>query len=107
MPGGARVRVRPLRGNVFNYMNSVAIVEKPEGEVYLVALMSNVLRVNSAVEHQTLATYLDRILIRNLVLQKLLDDRQQIPQDLLAVSVFDESYENVFAIALFPYEYGI
>ena len=52
------------RGNVFNYMNSVAIVEKPEGEVYLVALMSNVLRVNSAVEHQTLATYLDRILIR-------------------------------------------
>jgi len=52
------------RGNVFNYMNSVAIVEKPEGEVYLVALMSNVLRVNSAVEHQTLATYLDRLLTR-------------------------------------------
>ncbi len=52
------------RGNVFNYMNSVAIVEKPEGAVYLVALMSNVLRLNSAVEHQTLATYLDRILTR-------------------------------------------
>ena len=50
------------RGNVFNYMNSVAIVEKPDGDVYLVALMSNVLRVNSAVEHQTLATFLDRIL---------------------------------------------
>ena len=50
------------RGNVFNYMNSVAIVEKPGGDVYLVALMSNVLRVNSAVEHQTLATFLDRIL---------------------------------------------
>ena len=52
------------RGNVFNYMNSVAIVEKPSGEVYLVALMSNVLRVNSAVEHQTLATFLDRIIIQ-------------------------------------------
>ena len=46
-------------GNVFNYMNSVAIVEKPEGRVYMVALMSNVLKVNSAVEHQTLATYID------------------------------------------------
>ncbi|MFQ5511431.1 MAG: serine hydrolase [Candidatus Krumholzibacteriia bacterium] len=52
------------RGNVDNYMNSVAIVEKPDGRVYLVALMSNVLRVNSAVEHQTLATYIDRILAR-------------------------------------------
>jgi hypothetical protein len=50
------------RGNVYNYMNSVAIVESPDGRVYLVALMSNVLRVNSAVEHQTLATYIDRIL---------------------------------------------
>jgi len=50
------------RGNVVNYMNSVAIVEKPEGQVYLVALMSNVLKINSAVEHQTLATYIDRIL---------------------------------------------
>ncbi len=52
------------RGNVDNYMNSVAIVEKPDGRVYLVALMSNVLKVNSAVEHQTLATYIDRILAR-------------------------------------------
>lgn len=50
------------KGNRLNYMNSVAIVEKPEGEVYLVALMSNVLKVNSAVEHQTLATYIDRML---------------------------------------------
>jgi len=50
------------RGNVVNYMNSVAIVEKPEGQVYLVALMSNLLKINSAVEHQTLATYIDRML---------------------------------------------
>ena len=49
-------------GNVDNYMNSVAIVEHPDGSKYLVALMSNVLRKNSAVEHQTLATYFDRIL---------------------------------------------
>ncbi|MCK5366254.1 MAG: hypothetical protein KAR22_24925, partial [Gammaproteobacteria bacterium] len=53
------------KGNVDNYMNSVAIVEQPDGRIYLVALMSNVLRINSAVEHQTLATYIDRILSRN------------------------------------------
>ncbi|MEE9271437.1 MAG: serine hydrolase [Candidatus Krumholzibacteria bacterium] len=52
------------QGNVDNYMNSVAIVEKPDGRLYLVALMSNVLKINSAVEHQTLATYIDRILAR-------------------------------------------
>lgn len=49
------------RGNVYNYMNSVAIVEPPDGRVYLVALTSNVLRVNSAVEHQTLATLIERL----------------------------------------------
>jgi len=49
-------------GNAENVMNSVAIIEHPEGRVYLVALMSNVLRKNSAVEHQTLGTYIDRIL---------------------------------------------
>ena len=41
-------------------MNSVAIVEQPDGRCYMVVLMSNVLKVNSAVEHQTLATYIDR-----------------------------------------------
>ncbi|MGW8323273.1 MAG: hypothetical protein ACWGSD_17120 [Thermodesulfobacteriota bacterium] len=51
-------------GNVENYMNSVAIVEHPDGRTYLVALMSNVLRKNSAVEHQSLATYIDRILAK-------------------------------------------
>ena len=51
-------------GNVENYMNSIAIVECPDGRVYCVALMSNVLRKNSAVEHQTLATYIDRILAK-------------------------------------------
>lgn len=49
-------------GNVENYMNSVAIIEKPGDRVYLVSLMSNVLKKNSAVEHQSLATFIDRAL---------------------------------------------
>lgn len=49
-------------GNVDNYMNSTVIVEHADGRTYLVALMSNVLRKNSAVEHQTLATFIDKIL---------------------------------------------
>ncbi len=48
-------------GNVENYMNSVAIVEHPDGTVYMVALMSNVLRKNSNIDHQTLATGIDDI----------------------------------------------
>jgi hypothetical protein len=44
-------------------MNSVAVIEQPDGRIYLVALMSNVLRKNSAVDHQSLATFIDRILI--------------------------------------------
>jgi hypothetical protein len=44
-------------------MNSVAIIEQPDGRIYLVALMSNVLRKNSAVDHQSLATFIDRILL--------------------------------------------
>ncbi len=52
-------RCLKYHGNVKNLMNSVAIVESPAGERthhYMVALMSNVLRRNSAVDHQTLAT---------------------------------------------------
>ncbi len=48
-------------GNVENVMNSVAIVEHPGGRTYLIVLTSNVLRQNSAVEHQSLATFIDRI----------------------------------------------
>lgn len=47
-------------GNVFNYMNSVAIVEHPDGTTYLVSLMSNVLRKNSANDHFALAASIDR-----------------------------------------------
>ena len=52
------------RGNVYNYMNSVATVETPDGHVYLVALMSNVLQVNSASEHLALATEIHRIVTK-------------------------------------------
>jgi hypothetical protein len=53
------------RGNVRNYMNSVAIVESPAGDYrldYMVTLISNVLRKNSAVDHQTLATRIHRLI---------------------------------------------
>lgn len=53
------------KGNVRNYMNSVAIVESPAGDYrldYMVTLISNVLRKNSAVDHQTLATRIHRLI---------------------------------------------
>jgi hypothetical protein len=53
----------PYRGNVKNYMNSVAIIESPAQERklhYAVTLISNVLRKNSAATHQALATEIQR-----------------------------------------------
>jgi hypothetical protein len=55
----------PYRGNVRNYMNSVIIVESPAGERrlhYVVTLISNVLRKNSAGEHQAIATRIQRLI---------------------------------------------
>lgn len=52
------------RGNRMNYMNSVAIIEQPEGARYMVALMSNVLGRNSAYDHQVLATRIDKVVRR-------------------------------------------
>ncbi|MEY3051651.1 MAG: hypothetical protein RLY31_1436 [Bacteroidota bacterium] len=49
------------QGNVVNYMNSVAIVEHGDSTVYLVALMSNVLRKNSNADHNTLAGRIDAL----------------------------------------------
>jgi hypothetical protein len=49
------------RGNQTNLMHSVAIVESGK-KVYLVAMMSNVLKVNSAVEHQTIAGEIERLI---------------------------------------------
>ncbi len=58
---------RKYHGNVENVMNSVAIVEAPACDrelYYLVAVTSNVLRKNSAVEHQTLGTRIHRLIER-------------------------------------------
>lgn len=56
---------KPYHGNVMNYMNSVAIVEEEvEGAnlQYMVVVISNILRQNSAVDHQTLATRIHRLI---------------------------------------------
>ncbi len=60
---------RQYAGNSTNVMNSVAIVENPARpepgttqRVYLVALMSNVLRLNSAADHRDLATEIDSLI---------------------------------------------
>jgi hypothetical protein len=53
------------KGNRKNYMNSFAIVESPAGERkqhYMVMLISNVLKQNSAVDHQTLGTRIHRLM---------------------------------------------
>jgi len=49
------------QGNVENFMNSVAIIEHPDGTTYLVALMSNVLRKNSNNDHNLLAGRIDQL----------------------------------------------
>ncbi|MCB0562879.1 MAG: serine hydrolase [Phaeodactylibacter sp.] len=52
------------KGNVDNFMNSVAIIEHPDSTTYLVALMSNVLKKNSNIDHNALASRIDKI-VRN------------------------------------------
>jgi hypothetical protein len=49
-------------GNIDNFMNSIAIVEQPNGATYMVCLMSNVLRKNSNLDHLNIATSIDRIM---------------------------------------------
>ncbi len=49
-------------GNVNNFMNSVIIVEHPNNCRYMVALMTNVLRKNSATDHMMLAASIDKII---------------------------------------------
>ena len=53
------------KGTGKNYMNSVAIIESPAGDYrlhYVVTLISNVQGKNSAVDHQTLATRIHRLI---------------------------------------------
>lgn len=49
-------------GNVQNFMNSVAIIEHPDNCDYIVVLMTNVLRKNSATDHMMLAASIDKII---------------------------------------------
>ncbi len=49
------------KGNVDNFMNSVAIIEHPDSTTYLVALMSNVLKKNSNIDHNALAGQIDKL----------------------------------------------
>jgi hypothetical protein len=49
------------KGNKMNLMHSVAIVESGS-KAYLVAMTSNVLKLNSAVEHQSIATLIERLI---------------------------------------------
>jgi hypothetical protein len=52
---------KPYAGNVKNYMNSATVVESPARErqlFYISTLVTNILRKNSAGEHQALATRL-------------------------------------------------
>lgn len=59
---------RKYAGNARNYMNSATIVESPAGErriYYMSTLITNVLRKNSAAEHQALATQLQRLISNN------------------------------------------
>jgi len=58
-------KCKKYHGNVRNYMNSVAIVETPAGVKhlhYMVTLISDVLYKNSALDHQTLATNIHRMI---------------------------------------------
>ena len=58
-------RCAEYAGNVKNYMNSVAIVEHPAGARrlhYVVTIVSNVLRRNSAGVHMAIATRLQRLM---------------------------------------------
>jgi len=58
-------KCKGYHGNVINYMNSVAIVEQEIDGVklqYMVIVISNVLRQNSAVQHQTLGTEIHKLI---------------------------------------------
>ncbi len=50
------------KGNLENVMNSVATVETSDGRLYLVALTSNVMKKNSAVDHQDIAGDIELLL---------------------------------------------
>jgi hypothetical protein len=50
------------KGNLENYMNSVCIVEHGDSLIYMVTLMSNVLRKNSGTDHMIMAGRIEKII---------------------------------------------
>ena len=101
---------RKYQGNVENLLNSAAIVEHPAGKHrlhYLVVINSNVLRVNSAVAHQTLGTRLQRLLeqrhlpARGGVEHGLVHPDDQAAQPLAALGVLRQGYGDVAAAVAF------
>jgi hypothetical protein len=59
---------KKYHGNKRNYMNSAAIIESPAGQdrlFYMVTVLSNVLRKNSAVDHRDLARAVHARLLAN------------------------------------------
>jgi hypothetical protein len=50
------------KGNAKNFMNSLAIIESPEGQKYAVVLMTNVLRKNSNADHSALGGRIHEII---------------------------------------------
>jgi hypothetical protein len=71
---------KKYHGNVINMLNSVAIIEAPATDpqlYYMVVVMSNVLRQNSAVVHQTLATRIHRMLEKYYKVGKFSSDEPQ------------------------------
>ncbi|MDP3036298.1 MAG: serine hydrolase, partial [Rhodocyclaceae bacterium] len=101
---------RKYQGNVENLLNSAAIVEHPAGQHrlhYLVVINSNVLRVNSAVAHQTLGTRLQRLLekrhlaARSGVEHGLVHPDDQAAQPLAALGVLRQGHGDVAAAVAF------
>jgi len=58
---GAGPECRNYKGDQRNLMHSVAVVESGN-KVYMVTIMSNVLGINSAVEHQTIAGEIEKLI---------------------------------------------
>jgi hypothetical protein len=101
---------RKYQGNVENLLNSVAIVEHPAGKRrlhYMVVINSNVLRVNSAVAHQTLGTRLQRLMekrhlaARGGVEHGLVHPDDQTAQPLAALGILRQGHRDVAAAVTF------
>lgn len=75
-------------GNVYNYMNSVAIVERPDSVVYLVALMTNVKGRNSAWDHNRIAGEIDKLFPTRTIVT------DSISVDSVNISISEEDYSK-------------